>query len=611
MAPFDQDPKATDTPPVRDSGVSGIFGPTDAAFRQPGDNASTQPGEFTSLFGKAPKPEPLEGIGTANPANGSAPEKQASADLPIEPSAPNTNAPGSFTMIFGASHLAAKVEPPPPLGPGYEPTQIANSIPVERPAIGSNPLAPPKSETGPFGTAPMDPSGIVKCHLPVPEKPATAATVPTAMPAAVEPPRGTSEFTMMFGNPARPAAASGVPEAFPEPTTPAPAPTAPAATFANEQPMGGQGAFTQLFGTPVKPGGQTPFQSAATANAQPATKAASPEEFASIFNFPLRDSSAKPEPAPKPAPGEFTSMFNATPAPAFAASPAFTPTAKDPGAFTKLFNAPATAASEAPKAQQAADFNKLFSAAPAEPKRESFTSVFGTGGAATDNSAKPAPFPPLSQDYPSSGMGQAPSPVAKQPMAGWPVATPSQTPASASSSGATQIFTRPGDAPGSPAPPPPPAGPSAFTQIVSGNMVREAQQSAAQAAQPQPPAAPSFMPPAGFPPSPMPPGVPPMPPAASPMPPVGAPMPNFAPPHLMGAPGMWPQPTPMPHMQMQMPSMMNPQMQMQMQMPQPPMAKPPALPTAPSKTNWVPLIIGVNVFVVIVLILILIFALRK
>ncbi|MGA3127072.1 MAG: hypothetical protein ABSD13_10155 [Candidatus Korobacteraceae bacterium] len=88
-------------------------------------------------------------------------------------------------------------------------------------------------------------------------------------------------------------------------------------------------------------------------------------------------------------------------------------------------------------------------------------------------------------------------------------------------------------------------------------------------------------------------------------------MPNFAPPHLMGAPGMWPQPTPMPHMQMQMPSMMNPQMQMQMQMPQPPMAKPPALPTAPSKTNWVPLIIGVNVFVVIVLILILIFALRK
>lgn len=609
MAPFDQDPKATDTPPARDSGVSGIFGPTDPALRQPGDDASTPPGEFTSLFGKAPKPEPLEGIGTANPANGVAPEKQASADLPIEPSAPNTSAPGSFTMIFGASPSAAKVEPP-PLGPGYEPTEVASSIPVERPAIGTNPLVPPKSEPGPFTTGPlMDPSGIAESRGPVPEKPASAATAPVALPATVEPPRGASEFTMMFGNPAGPAAARGVPEAFPEPTPPAPALTAPAATFANEQPMGGQGAFTQLFGTPSKPGGQAPPQPAATANAQPASKAAAPEEFASIFNFPLRDSSANPEPAPKPAPGEFTSMFNAAPAPAFAPSPAFTPAAKDPGAFTKLFNAPTSVAAEAPKAQQPADFNKLFSPAPAETQRESFTSVFGAGGAAADNSAKPAPYPPLSQDYPGSGMGQASSPVEKQPMAGWPLATPSQTSAGASSSGATQIFTRPGDAQASPAPPPPPAGPSAFTQIVSGNMVREAQQAAALAAQPQPPAAPSFMPPAGFPPSPMPPGVPPMPPAASPMPPVGAPMPNFVPPHLMGAPGMWPQPTPMPHMQM--PSMVNPQMQMPMQMPQPPMAKPPALPTAPSKTNWVPLIIGVNVFVVIVLILILIFALRK
>jgi hypothetical protein len=104
----------------------------------------------------------------------------------------------------------------------------------------------------------------------------------------------------------------------------------------------------------------------------------------------------------------------------------------------------------------------------------------------------------------------------------------------------------------------------------------------------------------------------------SPIPPAAPPLPNYGQPPGMNAPGMWPVQPPMPHMQA--PSLQYPQMQMQqpqmphMQMPQPQMPQPPMaqLPSgAPPKTNWMPVIIAVNIFVVIVVLLILVFALRK
>jgi len=596
MAPFDEDPKIPNTPPAHDSGVSGVFGSAQPSFKQQGDDAGSAPGEFTQLFGKPPKPAPLEGIGTNDLAVPVTPAAPVIASEPAKPDSPSQ--PGSFTMIFGASPLAAKPDPTPsePLcepTPGFEKTSILE-VPVKK----AGQLTPPVTEARPASSFdslfPSQAAGakVEPVEAPLP-KPIVAETVPVIPPS----PRKPSEFTMMFADPTRPSISESAPKSFAEPVPPAATPATPSPVFTKTEPKGDPGSFTQLFGTPSVGAQAPPPPPPAAANEVPGVKPASPEEFASIFNFPLRDSSVAPQQAPKSAPGEFTAMFNSSPVIPSAPPPA--PAAKDPGAFTKLFNAP-TPAAQAPITQAPSSFDKLFSPAPVKAKEESFTSVFGGGANASNTDAKRTSYPPDSQSYPASSLEQTPRPEAKQqPVATWPPASPSPTPTGTSSSGATQIFTRQADAP-VPAPPPPPTGPSAFTQVISGGMVREATQRAAAQA-PPPPQSPQFMPPVGYPA--MPPAAPPTMPAAPTMPQAPGFQPNFGQPPAMNQP-MWPAPPPMP--QAQLPPVQYPPMQYP-PMPQPPMAQP----SAPAKTNWLPLIIGVNIFVLIVVILIVVFALRK
>lgn len=597
MAPFDKDPKTSDTPPALSPGVSGVFGPADPIFKEQGNDAGSSAGEFTNLFGKPPKPAPLEGIGTDNLAAGVIPAAPAIANDPALPVAPAQ--PGSFTMIFGASPVAAK---PAPVSsePLCEPTDgFAKTSVLAVPAKGAGGVTPPVTEARPadkFDSLFPSTAAGAKAESAEPPLPGPPVVETASVAHSVAaPPHNPSEFTMMFGDPARSPAAEDVPKIVALPTSPE-VPATPSPVFAKAEPQGTPGSFTQLFGTPAERGTQTPPPSpAAAADATPGLRSTSPEEFASIFNFPLRDSSAPSEPAPKSAPGEFTAMFNSAPVSPSMPSP---PTAtKDPGAFTKLFNAPAqNAAAQAPTAQAPGSFDTLFSPAPAKPREESFTGIFGTGADATNGNAKRVALPPEGQNYPASNLEQQSRSEAKPPMAMWPPAAPASTPAG-SSSGATQIFTRPGNVP-APAPVPPPTGPSAFTQVISGGMVREATQRAAAQAAPPPP--PQFVPP-GYPP--MPAAVPPTMPTAPTMPQPAGFQPAFGQPPAMNPPGMWPVP-PLP--QAQMPSMQYPQMP-QPQMPQPQMPQP----SAPPKTNWLPLIIGVNIFVLIVVILIVIFALRK
>ena len=617
MAPFDQDPKTPGTSPAPSPGVSGIFSRADAAGTQPGDDANSSAGEFTKLFGKPPQPAPLEGIGTTSSAAASIASAPVVEVPPTSPAASKTDAPGSFTMIFGSNPLAPKVEAQPPEPPGeaaanFEPTVAYTPPPAQDTSGGSGPVA--KAESSPragvsFTSLFSSPAASPEAEAYTPPPPQPPSSEPAGFSSPAEPPRGPSEFTMMFGGPARPVA--GATESAARPTTPAATPAnTPAAMFPKQEPKGTLGTFTQLFGNPAGSSAGVPAQPlgegyapAEQPTTQPASQPATPEEFANIFNFPLRDSSSTPEPAHKAVPGAFTSMFDS--APASPASPTPEPAAKDPGAFTKLFNAPVPSA-----AQPSQDFNQMFTPPPVEARRDSFTGIFGEGAGTANNATSPMSYPPGSQNYPSSGPEASPNSGVKQPMDGWPMATPSQpsspTSTGAPSSGATQIFTRPGDAP---APAPPPSGPSAFTQVISGGLVREAAQRAAM--QGGQPAGPSLTPPTGFP------GVAPGTPM-SPTPPVAPPLPNYGQPPGMNAPGMWPVQPPMPHMQA--PSLQYPQMQMQqpqmphMQMPQPQMPQPPMaqLPSgAPPKTNWMPVIIAVNIFVVIVVLLILVFALRK
>jgi len=592
MAPFDKDPKTSDTPPALSPGVSGVFGPADPTFKGQGDDAGSSAGEFTKLFGKPPKPAPLEGIGTDSLPAGVTPATPAIASEPALTSAPAR--PGSFTMIFGAGPVTAKPDPvsPEPLSESTD--GFAKTSVLAVPAKGVARLTPPEAEARPAdkfdSLFPAPAASAESSEPPLPK----AFVVETAAPApsAAAPPHKPSEFTMMFSEPARSPAAEDMPKIFEEPTSPE-APATPSPVFAKAEPQSTPGSFTQLFGTPAQRGEQTPPPSPVAADASPGVRSASPEEFASIFNFPLRDSSATSEPPPKSAPGEFTAMFNS--APVSPSAPPSAPTAKDPGAFTKLFNAPAPSpAAQAPSAPPPSSFDKLFSPAPAKGREESFTGIFGAGAAAANGDAKSGTIPPESRSYPASNLEPPPRSEAKPPMATWPPPAPASTPAASSSSGATQIFTRPGGSP-APAPPPPPTGPSAFTQVISGGMVREATQRAAP--QVAPPSPPQFVPP-GYPP--MPAAVPPAMPAAPTMPQPAGFQPTFGQPPAINPPGMWPVPP-----QPQMPSMQYPQMPQPLPQPQVPR------PSAPPKTNWLPLIIGVNIFVLIVVILIVIFALRK
>lgn len=270
------------------------------------------------------------------------------------------------------------------------------------------------------------------------------------------------------------------------------------------------------------------------------------------------------------------------------------------GAFTKLFGAPAQSSTEAtpamssaPPSQPAGEFTKLFSSVPQpapaataplpQAKAESaFTKPYSAAPVAPTPPHYPvAPAPEAKEAGAFTRLFNMPPPEAPPPQpvrdplaALQPVEVAGKTPA------ATQIFVRPGGSVGQD-PPPVAAGPSAFTKIIASPA----------AAPPAPiPAAPA---PAAAPPTPPPPGMAPFfaPPAVA-VPPVSVPPPQVAP---------MPMPWPMPPMQV---AAAPPQPQI----PPPPQAQSP-LPAAP--INWMPLIVGINVFLLLAIIVILIFALRK
>ena len=284
---------------------------------------------------------------------------------------------------------------------------------------------------------------------------------------------------------------------------------------------------------------------------------------------------------PKPLSGDFTQVFGTSPA--TPRLPMAAQEAKDAGAFTKLFQTPSSR-TETTEPQSSDALSKQPVTTAAEPAAGSFTAVFGRSAGSPDNRdnfGKPASNPPPGSGRPFSGLEEA-SGSGEQERTGWPSALPSKLSGGAPSDGATRIF-KPATSPAAPPAPAIPAGPSAFTKVISQSQIREAMRQAA----PQAPGSPA-------------PPAPPMPQffSASPMPPAAGSTPNLAP-HAMSIPGTPPQ------MQMPYPQIPQPQM------PQPPMPQSPAAPAAPAKVNWMPLIIGLNVFFLIVVLLIVIFALRK
>jgi hypothetical protein len=501
VAPFDGNPKDLDSPPVRDSAAGDSL---DELFKQPEGKASAAPGEFTKLFGKAPVPEPLDGIGAATPP----------AEVPGAAGAPVILPEPPATGVFAAPSMSTEefsraIEPPPPAAPA----------------------------------------------------------TPTATSPA-EPLRQPSEFTMLFGKPARQAAPEAAAKPFSEP-----------APEAAQGPKNWSGSFTQLFGATAQPPAPSVPRPLNPPDPEPppAAKTPTPEEFANIFDFPLRDNSTSAEPAPKPGAGEFTAMFSRPVAP----SPA--PVAKDPGAFTQYFS---RAEVEAAKPQRSEGLNQLLGTPTTERKDDSFIKRFGGGTNPIDNLSKPESYPPRSRDAvnqdPIGNLERGSGADEKPPGTAWAPPAPSYR--SESTAPATQILKVPGATPAEPTAASLPPGPSAFTRIVSGDMVREAMQQAAMQAGPPASGAPSAPPAMGFPTPPMtPPAMPHIPPPA-------------APPAAMRMPPM-----------VQMPHLQAPPVQM----PQAPAARPPASPAAPAMINWMPVIIGVPVFLLIIAILILIFVLRR
>ena len=158
MASFDPEPKNSDPPPLP---APANRDPFDALFEPPSGNLSAGLGDFTQLFGKPPTPEPLPGIGEAN-----TPEAVSAAKL--------VEVPGHETAVPLAATSAQGIPVPP--------DSIA-SREVESAKPRSNTVSP---DAGP-------PSDIEPSFIP-----------PKAdLPSPAQPPRGASEFTLLFGNSAR------------------------------------------------------------------------------------------------------------------------------------------------------------------------------------------------------------------------------------------------------------------------------------------------------------------------------------------------------------------------------------------------------------------------
>ncbi len=254
------------------------------------------------------------------------------------------------------------------------------------------PVTPPRNENEPgqsstaVFSAPVMPAG--EFSNPVKEPPAPAAPAAPDVASPAEPLRQPSEFTMLFGRATRQPA----PEAAAKPS---------AGTRGgggkhvgkHARSVGGKPRPEELVGIvhasvwrlAVPPPAQSvPPKSEPNRNrAAAAPKTPSPEEFANIFDFPLRDSSSGAEPAPKPGPGEFTAMFGRP------ASPASPPAAKEPGAFTRLFSAPTASELEAARQVRSEGLNTLMGTPTTERKDERFESNFG-GARQPDRPARQA-----------------------------------------------------------------------------------------------------------------------------------------------------------------------------------------------------------------------------
>lgn len=422
------------------------------------------------------------------------------------------------------------------------------------------------------------------------------------------------EFTRLFSAPAlpddsRPTATlvSVDPNA---PTAEIPAlPQQEAASPAAEKPSKApaRDSFAEFFGVPPQPPAGNPIETkppaAGDASIAPKEEASAAQgqhspgqftqqcenlnlsratrEMTSPATEPLRPAKAPEVPrasgqdAPSSPAGAFTKLFGAPAQPSTQETPAMPPAspAQPPGEFTRMFRfnsqPPPPPATPQPEAKAEGAFANAFRAGPVAPSPPQYPPAppeAKEAGAFTKLFNMPPPEEPLTA-RPAAALPQP----ARDPLAALqPSEVPGNTPA------ATQIFVRPGGNV-SPEPPPVAAGPSAFTKIIS----------APAAAPPAPvPAAPAPSPPA-----PPPPGMAPFfaPPAVA-IPPVSVPPPQVA-----------PMPWPMPPVQV---AAMPPQPQI------PPSPQPQSAPPAPS-VNWMPLILGINVFLLLAIIVILIFALRK
>jgi hypothetical protein len=405
-----------------------------------------------------------------------------------------------------------------------------------------------------------------------------------------------------------------------EPVSPPPSAAPPASK------PGGPGEFTQMFQavesrpSPASPpASQAPFQPPPVAE-QPVTRLES-------------------QPAPAPAPGEFTRVFvtGSIPTPDHSAKtlvepPQFTPPAANPsrlkgfsspgvsgsasaeGSFTQFFKAvPSTPAP--PPAQSVQAYNPpppvppIAQAPPPQQKPWSLEPEFGSAPKSFDPSPEPGSATGLLSSLGSSSPGSSspsysspsspapwqpePAPYKPDPLPSYTAPQPSFTPApppepSAIESGSvTRLIQRlsqtPREAPPEtvipqpqrPAPPPVSSGPGEFTRMISGDAVK----AAIGAPAPPPTAPPAAAPAAGFPPVPMPAVAPPAAPPAQAAPKFEPPKfepPKFEPPKIAA-----------------------------------PKLAPPALAAPKGKLeSMVPILLVINTFLLVILLVVVIFAMK-
>ncbi len=464
--------------------------------------------------------------------------------------------PDIFEELFGSSAKQVSPSTPPPPAKGTS-AEFASLFGQAAPASDQSSSAPaPTSGDAPQQYVP--PGEVLRRHraLTQTETPRSQYPVPPPAPPA----RAPGEFTKLFSAPLQPSPAAGG-----APASPAP-----------------QGEFTKLFAAPgANHGAPTPVAPSTTGQAPPVPSAPPPEsdktpgEFTSFFSSPFSPSAQKESPAASPVSpsprhkaGGFPDLFE-PPMKSKAVEKRFeaVPLRREPGAFTRIFGAPHIPEKAPPPATMA------------PPAAEPVPSAPEAGSAA---------LPPLPPPPPKPFMAAAPAPAAAG--AGFP-SPPSPT---------------------APAAPEAPHAPSEFTRVVSGRALQEALHSASVPTVPTPaPAVPAPMPvfsqpmvtpPAVAAPQAMPPVVTPpqfsapyvTPPSVTP--PAVTP-PTFTPPVVQPPQAYVPTPMPFPAPQYA-------------PVPVPaPVATPPQPPVA-KKTNYLPLIVILNVLFILAVALVLFFALK-